>query len=137
MGCEMSKSMAKDVLLLLNTFPNEKKGVHHILTPGRKSGVSINNDVGKGLEPLSVSLIHSEGDLVVDVIVKVIVVPNSFGDFVSKVNSFGEDGFDVFIEVVESEFSLLCFLVAIDEENQHVLLLYWDTIISLNHCHIL
>ena len=129
--------MTKDVLLLLNTFPNEKKGVHHILTPGCKSGVSVNNDIGKWLKPLFVSLIHSEGDLIVDVILKLIVVPDSLCDFVSKIDSFGEYGSDMFVEVVESEFSLLCFFVAINEEDQHVLLLYWDTIISLNHCHIL
>ena len=94
--------MAKNFLTLINTFPNNQKYISHIITPWCKSTIAIHDDILEWLKTLLIPLFHPEADLVVDVILELIVVPDDLGNFVAKVDGLGEEGSDLLIEMFET-----------------------------------
>ena len=79
--------------------------------------ISIDEDILKGVELPPRSLLHAKGDLVVDIVLKIVECANGLINLVSVKDGSLEDSFDVVVEVGESETTLLCFFVRVYEED--------------------
>ena len=102
MGGKVTEAVAQKVFALFDGFFYEQQGVRHEIGPGGKGASSIDDEVGKGVKLLLAALFDAEGDLIIDVILQLIVIPDGFGDFVAVVGSFLQERSNVVVEVVES-----------------------------------
>ena len=68
-GCKMTESMAQDLLSVINTPPDEQKGIGHIITPWCEGRIPVNKDVLKGHKLMLVPLLDSKRDLIVDIVI--------------------------------------------------------------------
>ena len=82
----MPKSMAKDLLPVLNRLSDDKSDIVHLLIPRCKATGTVYDDILQGLELSFDSLIDSEGYFIVDVILKVVVISDDFCDIVSVIH---------------------------------------------------
>ena len=130
-GCEMSKSMTKNFFSLLNTFPDEKENIRGVLAPGGKSRIPIDNKVLKGVKSLPISFLSSEGELIKDVVRELVIFADGLSDLLTEVDCFLQDGLDLGVKMLKTCFSLWILFLAVDEKDQHnVLLLLYCRVVN-------
>jgi hypothetical protein len=124
-GSEVSEVIAVNFLARIDAFPDDEHDIDHVFRPGRIIMVAINENILEGVELPAGSFLHTEGDLIVDVVIQVIESAHGFVYLVSEEDCGLEDGLDVGVEVRETLTALFCLAMRVYEEDQHASIYYY------------
>lgn len=116
-GREVPEVIAVYLLPRVDALPDDQHHIDHVLRPWCKIVIAVDEDILEGLELPACPFLHAEGDLIVNVIVQVIEIADCLVDLISEEDCALEDGFDVGVEVGETETALLRLAVRVYEED--------------------
>lgn len=85
-GCKVPEAVSEYLFSLLNALSDKQHGVGHAFGPRGEAATAVDDDILQRLESAFGSRFHSEGDLVVNIIIQLIVWSDGFSDFITKVD---------------------------------------------------
>ena len=120
-GRKVAHPITVDLLWVADGSANHEHEVDQSGRPRGSPTAPVNKDVLKGLELMPGSLLQSEGDLVIDIVIEIVISPHCLLHLVAKVYCFPEDSSDLLQKLGKSNIALLSLFMSVYEQHQHLL----------------